>query len=105
MGQGDKPSMNTAWSKPTKYIAGVGLVLLGIFVLYLSRSVIPLLIIAALIAVIVRSVIEWLYCEFSLPRGVAIAVSGRFLTKYKGLTKFLVLQFEPLLWNVLFDFL
>ena len=39
--------MNTAWSKPTKYIAGVGLVLLGIFVLYVSRSVIPLLIIAA----------------------------------------------------------
>jgi hypothetical protein len=33
MGQGDKPSMNTAWSKLTKYIAGVGLVLLGIFVL------------------------------------------------------------------------
>ena len=68
-------SMNTEWSKPTKYIAGVGLVLLAIFVLYLSRSVIPLLIIAALIAVIVRPVIEWLYREFSLPRGVAIAVT------------------------------
>jgi predicted PurR-regulated permease PerM len=67
--------MNTTWSKPTKYIAGVGLVLLGIFVLYLSRSVIPLLIIAALIAVIVRPVIEWLYREFCLPRGVAIAVT------------------------------
>ena len=67
--------MNTAWSKPTKYIAGVGLVLLGIYVLYLSRSVIPLLVIAALLAVIVRPVIEWLYREFSLPRGVAIAVT------------------------------
>ena len=67
--------MNTAWSKPTKYIAGVGLVLLGIFMLYVSRSVIPLLIIAALLAVIVRPVIEWLYREFCLPRGVAIAIT------------------------------
>ena len=67
--------MNTAWSKPTKYIAGVGLVLLGIYVLHLSRSVIPLLIIAALIAVIVRPVIGWLQRDFSLPRGVAIAIT------------------------------
>lgn len=67
--------MNTAWSKPTKYIAGVGLVFLGMYVLYLSRSVIPLLVIAALIAVIVRPVIEWLYREFSLPRGLAIGIT------------------------------
>ena len=67
--------MSTAWTKPTKYIVGVGFVLLAIFVLYLSRSVIPLLIVAALIAVIVRPAIVWLQRAFSLPRGVAIAIT------------------------------
>jgi predicted PurR-regulated permease PerM len=52
--------MNTIWSKPTKYIVGIGLVLLGIFILNLSSLVIPLLIVAALIAVIVRPAILWL---------------------------------------------
>ncbi|HSL42817.1 MAG TPA: AI-2E family transporter [Anaerolineales bacterium] len=66
--------MSTAWTRPTKYIVGVGLVLLGIFVLYLSRSIIPLLIIAALIAVIVRPAIVWLHEGFGLPRGVAVAI-------------------------------
>lgn len=66
--------MNTAWSKPTKYIAGIGLVLLGIYLLYLSRPVIPLLILAALIAVIVRPVILWLYNRLHLPYGLAVAL-------------------------------
>lgn len=66
--------MNTAWSKPAKYIVGVSIALLGIFILYLSRSVIPLLILAGLIAVIVRPVIMWLHTRVGLPRGVAVAV-------------------------------
>ena len=66
--------MNTAWSKPTKYIVGVSLALLGIYILYLSRPVIPLLIVAALIAVIVRPVILWLHLRVHLPRGLAVAV-------------------------------
>ena len=41
--------MNTDWSKPTKYIVGVSLALMGVLILYLSRPVIPLLIISALI--------------------------------------------------------
>jgi predicted PurR-regulated permease PerM len=64
--------MNTEWSKPTKYIAGVSMALLGIYVLYLSRPVIPLLIIAALIAVIVRPVILWLHRRANFPRALAV---------------------------------
>ena len=59
--------MKTTWSKPTKYLIGIGLVILGIFLLYLSRPVIPLLIIAALIAVIVRPVILWLHRSSTCP--------------------------------------
>lgn len=65
---------NTNWSKTTRYIAGVGLALFGIFVLYLSRSVLPLLIIAGLIAVIVRPVILWLHNQICLPRVLAVVL-------------------------------
>jgi predicted PurR-regulated permease PerM len=66
--------MDTTWSRPTKYIVGVGLVLLGIFILNLSRPVIPLLVVAALIAVILRPVILWLESRVHLPRGLAVGL-------------------------------
>jgi predicted PurR-regulated permease PerM len=66
--------MNTTWSRSTKYLVGVGLVLLGIFILHLSRLVIPSLIVAALIAVIVRPVIVWLQIRFHLSRGLAVGL-------------------------------
>lgn len=66
--------MNTEWSKPTKYIAGVSVILLIIFILYLGRSVLAVLIIAALIAMIVRPLIVWLHRRGRLPRGLAVAV-------------------------------
>lgn len=66
--------MNTEWSKPTRYIVAVGLALLAVFILYLSRSVFPLLILAALIAVIVRPLILWLHHQAHLPRGLAVGL-------------------------------
>lgn len=66
--------MNTAWSKPTKYIVGVSLALLGIYLLYLARPVIPLLILAALISVIVRPLILWLQERLRFPRGLAVGL-------------------------------
>jgi predicted PurR-regulated permease PerM len=66
--------MDTTWSRPTKYIVGVGLVLLGIYILYLSRPVIPLLVVAALIAVIVRPVGSWLQSRLQLSRGLAVGL-------------------------------
>ncbi len=66
--------MNTAWSKPTKYVVGVGLVLLALCILYLIRSILSLLIIAALIAVLLRPAIMWLQQVARLPRGLAVAL-------------------------------
>jgi predicted PurR-regulated permease PerM len=66
--------MNTTWSRPTKYIVGVGLVILGIFILNLSHLVIPLLIVAALIAVIVRPVILRLESSVHLSRSLAVGL-------------------------------
>lgn len=66
--------MNTTWSKPTKYIVGIGLVLVGIFILNLSQPVIPMLVVAALIAVIVRPVLSWLITRGRLPRGLVVGL-------------------------------
>lgn len=65
-------STNTNWSKTTRYIAGVSLALFGVFLLYLSRTVIPLLIIACLIAVIVRPIIVWLQRSIHVSRGLSV---------------------------------
>lgn len=65
-------STNTNWNKTTRYISGVGLALFGIFILYLSRTVIPLLIIAGLIAVIVRPIIVWLHGSVHVPRSLSV---------------------------------
>jgi predicted PurR-regulated permease PerM len=62
------------WSKTTKYLVGIGLVLLGILILQLSHLVIPSLIAAALIAVIVRPAIIRLQSRFHWPRGLAVGV-------------------------------
>ncbi len=70
----DKAKMKTYWSKPTKYLISVGLVFLGIYILHLSRSVIPLLVVAALMAVIVRPVILWLQTRIHLSRGLAVGL-------------------------------
>lgn len=65
-------STNTNWSKTTRYIAGVSLALFGIFVLYQSRTVIPLLVIASLIAVIVRPIILWLHESIHISRSLSV---------------------------------
>ena len=66
--------MKTIWNKPTKYLVAIGFVVLGIFILHLSRSVIPLLVVAALNAVIVRPLISWLRLRVHLPRGLAVGL-------------------------------
>jgi predicted PurR-regulated permease PerM len=62
--------MQPNWSPATKYTAGITITVLGIYTLYLSSSVIPLLIMAALLAVMVRPIINWLqrriHCSLSL---------------------------------------
>ena len=65
-------STKTTWSETTRYIAGIGLTLFGILILYLSRSVIPLLFVACLIAVIVRPLILWLHNAVRLSRSLSV---------------------------------
>ncbi|HXV99663.1 MAG TPA: AI-2E family transporter [Anaerolineae bacterium] len=67
--------MSNKWSKPTKYIVGVGLALFGLFILYISRDTLTLLIIAALIAFLLAPFINLLHLRLKLPRGLAALLS------------------------------
>lgn len=67
-------TFGTTWSKTTKYLVAIGLIIFAIYVLRLSQEVIPLLIIAALIAVMARPLITWLNVRARMTRGLAVAV-------------------------------
>jgi len=67
--------MSTEWGTTTKYIVGVALAIFGIFVLYISRSVLALLVISALIAFLIRPLIRFLSTRLRFPRNLAVIVS------------------------------
>jgi len=67
--------MNTEWSTSTKQIVAVGLVIFGLYILYLSSSVITLVIIAALIAFLLMPIVDFLHHRLKLPRGIAILLA------------------------------
>jgi predicted PurR-regulated permease PerM len=69
------PEMNVEWSKPTKYIVSVGLFIFGVVILYVSRSVIPLLLMSALLALVLRPVILGLRQRLKMPRTSAVLVT------------------------------
>ncbi|MCU0484590.1 MAG: AI-2E family transporter [Anaerolineales bacterium] len=60
------------WRSNTKYIVAVILLIFGIYLIYLSRSVLPSLIIAALIAFLLRPIIKFFRLKLHLPKPVAI---------------------------------
>jgi predicted PurR-regulated permease PerM len=67
--------MNNKWSTPTKYVMSIGLFFAGLLVLYVFRSVWPLLILAALISFLLRPVIRFFNRRLWMPRGAAIVVA------------------------------
>jgi predicted PurR-regulated permease PerM len=67
--------MNTEWRPTTKYVVGMGLAIFGIYLIYLSRSVLALIIIAALIAFLVRPIISFLFHRLKVPWRLAVLVT------------------------------
>lgn len=67
--------MDTQWSTPTRYLVAVGLALIGLYGLYLCSSILPIIIIGALLAFLVRPLIRLLHDRLKAPRGVAILVA------------------------------
>ena len=71
--------MDTEWSKPTKYVVSIGLVIFGLYVLYLSRAVLTFVIMAALIAFLLMPLIKFLCERLKFPRIAAVLVAYFFL--------------------------
>lgn len=67
--------MNAEWKVATKYVIGVALAILGIYFLYLSRSVIYLLLAGALIAFVLNPMVRALMRRLRFPKWLAILVS------------------------------
>lgn len=66
--------MTTQWKMTTRYIVGVGLFIFGLFILYLSRSILSTVIIAALITFLVKPIINLLMTKFKSPKGLSIGI-------------------------------
>lgn len=69
------PPMNTQWDASTKRIVAVGLALFFIYVLILSQSVLPFLIIAALIAFLLAPVVNFLNQKLFIPKALAVIIA------------------------------
>ena len=69
------PAPSSRWREPTKYVVGVGLFLAVLAVLWISRSVIPTVIVAALLAMVVQPVLGFLQRRLKLNQGLSIAIT------------------------------
>ncbi len=67
--------MNTHWDASTKRIVAVALGILLIYVLYLSRSVLPFLIIAALIAFLLAPMVNFMNRRLYIPKVFAVLLA------------------------------
>jgi predicted PurR-regulated permease PerM len=82
------------WSDPSRYIMGVFLLLAGIFVVYIGRSAVPLVLSAALLALIVDPVIRFLVVRLRMNRTLAIVITYLFVVAMLLLLPLLII--EPL---------
>lgn len=67
--------MSVEWRPTTKYVVGIFLLLAFFTLLYISRSVLYLLILGALIAFLIRPVINFFIQRLRFPKGLAIIVA------------------------------
>jgi len=72
-------SAGKQWSAPTRYIMGVFLFLAGLFVLYIGRSAISMVIVAALLALFVNPLIQYLRRRFRMKIGLAVGITYFFV--------------------------
>ena len=67
--------MSTEWNKTTKHIVAVGMALFGLYLLYLSTSVLKIFGIAALVAFLLMPVVTFLHRRLKIPRVLATLLS------------------------------
>jgi predicted PurR-regulated permease PerM len=76
--QAEAPTSNR-WSAPTRYIMGVFLFLSVIVVLFIGRSAIPMVIGAALLALLVDPLIRFIMRRMRIKKGLAVGITYFFV--------------------------
>ncbi|MDD4579747.1 MAG: AI-2E family transporter [Methanothrix sp.] len=71
---GNTPASNR-WSEPTRYIMAVILFLAGLLVVYIGRSAIPLVVSAALLALLVDPIIQFLSGRLRINKNLAVVIT------------------------------
>jgi predicted PurR-regulated permease PerM len=87
----EKPADNL-WSEPARYIMGVVLLLAGLFVVYIGRSAIPLVISAALLALLVDPIIRFLAGRLRMNKNLAIVITYLFVVAMLLVVPLLLIQ-------------
>lgn len=80
------------WSEPSRYIMGVVLLLAGLLVVYIGRSAIPLVLSAALLALIVDPIIRFLVVRLRMNRTLAVVITYLFVVAMLLLVPLLLIQ-------------
>lgn len=75
---GEAPA-GSPWSEPTRYLMGIFLFLAGLLVLYIGRSAIPLVVCAALLALLVDPIIRFLAGRLRMNKSLAILITYFFV--------------------------
>jgi predicted PurR-regulated permease PerM len=75
MGMSDTGQTETEWSATTKRTVAIAGVLIGIFVLYISRPVIPFIIVAAILAFLLNPIVESFDTRLRMPRWLAVMLT------------------------------
>jgi len=71
---GNTPASNR-WSEPTRYIMAVILFLAGLLVVYIGRSAVPLVVSAALLALLVDPIIQFLSGRLRINKNLAVVIT------------------------------
>jgi len=80
------------WSDPSRYIMGVFLLLAGLLVVYIGRSAIPLVLSAALLALIVDPIIRFLVVRLRMNRNLAVVITYLFVVAMLLIVPLLLIQ-------------
>ena len=87
----EKPADNR-WSEPARYIMGVVLLLAALFVVYIGRAAIPLVISAALLALLVDPIIRFLAGRLRMNKSLAIVITYLFVMALLLVVPLLLIQ-------------
>jgi len=80
------------WSQPTRYFMAVVLLMAGLFVVYIGRSAIPLVVSAALLALLVDPIIQFLSRRMRMNRTIAAVITYLFVVALLLIVPLLLVQ-------------